>query len=555
MANYWYPNIQGGGGGGGILTINSDNTSAQTFSVGTTGTDFNIVNSGGGAHVLELPVSSNVNTGKLSNTDWSTFNAKQNALTIGNLSDVGTDGITVTSGTGAVIGSGTSLSQHVSDSTHNGYLSSTDWSTFNNKLASADLVSTTLATASGATAATTDNSLGVSFDIPVSGADSDPHAWDFSIDGTSFVSLTSVGDGAGGIISRAITLNQPVESTQPITIDNLPRPSAFSTALSSPADPGNLDNGSYRYSVTFTNQYGETTGSTASLAVVVVDKTVNGKIHITGIPIAPNSEFSDRGLYRQFNGTGSYLLVTYLGDNTTTDYLDNIPNSGLGLETVPQTNTTAALVIGTLYQFGGPQPYAPGMVFRPIEDGFSAGMEVRPVSPLTNTYTGNLFNFYSLQSGTTALKTIIDQFGRIAIGATTASACLDIATALGGSTDFLRVRGQATLDTNVVIGGYAIASSATITAANDLVLGGKNFNIVSGNTQINAITLPTGFTAGTEITLLFSGTPLIKNSTAGGAGTKVMFLSGSQDLQAAANTVLTLIYDGTQFQQKALKAA
>jgi hypothetical protein len=56
------------------------------------------------------------------------------AFTAGNLTDAGTDGITVTGGTNAVNGSGTSLSQHVSDSTHNGYLSLTDWSTFNGKL-------------------------------------------------------------------------------------------------------------------------------------------------------------------------------------------------------------------------------------------------------------------------------------------------------------------------------------------------------------------------------------------------------------------------------------
>lgn len=61
------------------------------------------------------------------------LNGKQATLTTGNLTDAGTDGITVTGGTGAVIGSGTSLSQHVADSTHNGYLSSTDWSTFNGK--------------------------------------------------------------------------------------------------------------------------------------------------------------------------------------------------------------------------------------------------------------------------------------------------------------------------------------------------------------------------------------------------------------------------------------
>jgi len=51
----------------------------------------------------------------------------------GNLTDVGTDGIVISNGSGAVIGSGTSLAQHVSDTTHNGYLSSTDWNTFNGK--------------------------------------------------------------------------------------------------------------------------------------------------------------------------------------------------------------------------------------------------------------------------------------------------------------------------------------------------------------------------------------------------------------------------------------
>lgn len=56
---------------------------------------------------------------------------KQPLLTVGNLTDVGTDGIVITGGTGAVIGTGTSIAQHVADATHNGYLSSTDWNTFN----------------------------------------------------------------------------------------------------------------------------------------------------------------------------------------------------------------------------------------------------------------------------------------------------------------------------------------------------------------------------------------------------------------------------------------
>jgi hypothetical protein len=86
-----------------------------------------------GTLAFTLAQSSGSTNGYLSSVDWNTFNNKQSALTFGNLTDAGTDGITITGGTGAVIGSGTSLSQHVADSTHNGYLSSVDWSTFNNK--------------------------------------------------------------------------------------------------------------------------------------------------------------------------------------------------------------------------------------------------------------------------------------------------------------------------------------------------------------------------------------------------------------------------------------
>jgi hypothetical protein len=64
---------------------------------------------------------------------------KVSTSSLGNLTDVGTDGITITGGTGAVVGS-VSISQHVADSTHNGYLSSTDWSTFNSKQAAGNYI-------------------------------------------------------------------------------------------------------------------------------------------------------------------------------------------------------------------------------------------------------------------------------------------------------------------------------------------------------------------------------------------------------------------------------
>jgi hypothetical protein len=61
--------------GTGITAINSLTGAAQTLTTGTTGTDFAIVDSGVD-HKFNLPIASAVNTGKLSATDWNTFNNK-----------------------------------------------------------------------------------------------------------------------------------------------------------------------------------------------------------------------------------------------------------------------------------------------------------------------------------------------------------------------------------------------------------------------------------------------------------------------------------------------
>lgn len=64
----------------GILSINNLTDQSQNLTTGTSGTNFAIVSSGD-THTFNLPVASATNTGKLSSTDWSTFNNKQNALT------------------------------------------------------------------------------------------------------------------------------------------------------------------------------------------------------------------------------------------------------------------------------------------------------------------------------------------------------------------------------------------------------------------------------------------------------------------------------------------
>ena len=63
----------------GITSLNGLTALSQTFSVGTTGTDFNI-SSAISTHTFNLPTASATNRGALSSANWTTFNNKQDAI-------------------------------------------------------------------------------------------------------------------------------------------------------------------------------------------------------------------------------------------------------------------------------------------------------------------------------------------------------------------------------------------------------------------------------------------------------------------------------------------
>jgi hypothetical protein len=117
----------------GLVSLNGLTDSVQYLQVGTSGTDFNITQTGLDTHVFNLPDASATSRGALTSADWTTFNNKQNAITQGNLTETTSNVLTIFGGTGAVIGLGTTIQVKQSSALQSGYLSNTDWNTFNGK--------------------------------------------------------------------------------------------------------------------------------------------------------------------------------------------------------------------------------------------------------------------------------------------------------------------------------------------------------------------------------------------------------------------------------------
>lgn len=128
------------------------------------------------------------------------------SVSAGDLTDAGTDGIIITGGTGAVLGTGTSIAQHVADVSHNGYLSSTDWATFNAK-GSGSVTDVSVVTAHGfaGTIATSTTTPAITLSTTITGI--------LQGDGTSISAATTTGTGAV-VLASAPTMANPVVGTQ-----------------------------------------------------------------------------------------------------------------------------------------------------------------------------------------------------------------------------------------------------------------------------------------------------------------------------------------------------
>lgn len=322
-------------------------------------------------------------------------------------------------------------------------------------------------------------------------------------------------------------------------INGLNPGSFFSGAsVASPPMPGLMDNGTYTYVYTYIGSSdGETTASDPTTGLFIIDNTVNGQMFIT-VPASDDPGVAQAFLYRDFNHNGIYQFVS--GVTPGVLFIDNIPNSGLDPTAPPTVNQTGNLNVANILTCGGnfraggsiigsggdinlntsaSGSILNGLLLRPHVGVDTFGLSIGPVtSGGGGDFNGDLLDIYSFKSSSQALVLFIDDFG------------------------------------NINITKRSLGASVTTASANNLTLGITNQNIISGTTIINAITT-TGWTAGSKVTLIFQGVVTVKHNTAGGAGTAKLFLAGSVDLVTAANTVLGLEYDGTQWQETFRKVA
>ena len=85
------------------------------------------------SNVISITQSGAASNGYLSSTDWNTFNNKQATITTGNLTEATSSVLTITGGTGSVLGSGTTIQVKQASGSVDGFLDSADWTIFNNK--------------------------------------------------------------------------------------------------------------------------------------------------------------------------------------------------------------------------------------------------------------------------------------------------------------------------------------------------------------------------------------------------------------------------------------
>jgi hypothetical protein len=255
-------------------------------------------NSGTGAFTIQ--VANSGQNGYLTSTDWNTFNNKQATITTGNLTETVSNILTISGGTGAVIGSGTTIQIQQSSATVNGYLSSTDWTTFNSK--QTQINGTGFVKATGTT---------ISYDNSTYYLASNPSSYITlaSLSGTTPISYNS-GTGAISIALANTSTSGYLSSTDWNTFNSKASLTAFSAS-----PPLSYNSGTGAFSIT------QSSGSTNGYLSSTDWTTFNNKQSALTNPVTGS-------------GTSNYI-VKFNGSTTVTNSLIQDNGTGVGISTTP----------------------------------------------------------------------------------------------------------------------------------------------------------------------------------------------------------------------------
>ena len=325
-------------------------TSVSALTLGTTGTDLSSTVANGTTTpviTLNVPTASASNRGALSSTDWTTFNNK------------GSGTVTSVGGTLPISSSGgatPTISITQSSGATNGYLSSTDWTTFNNKQNTITLTTTGTSGAStliGATLNIPNYGSALTGYVPYVGATQDLDLGAFKLNAQSLHAKGTGGLGHLGLKHQSASATASANEVS-LFADSLGDLSWLNgnLYLSKFITSSNTTNRSY----TFPNNTG-TIALTSDLTVFVTSVTSTSPISSSGgatpdISISQATTSTNGYLssidWNTFNNKGSGTVTSVSGTlNRITSSGGTTPIIDISTSYVGQTSITTLGTIGT----------------------------------------------------------------------------------------------------------------------------------------------------------------------------------------------------------------
>jgi len=157
------------------------------------------------------------------------------------------------------------------------------------------------------------------------------------------VALTAIAVGPTGTVSRRVyrtvtgnagnykLLATIADNVTTIYTDNTADAGLGADApITNTSQAGNIENGTHSYKVVFVSPTGDTLPSAKSNVVTVVDKTLQGQVALTAIPVGPTGTVS-RKVYRTVaTDVAPWKLLATIANNVDTTYTDNTADGGLG---------------------------------------------------------------------------------------------------------------------------------------------------------------------------------------------------------------------------------